>query len=140
MIRYEIEKMIFNGDVDVMDLPAIWNQKYEEYLGVTPTNDRVGIMQDIHWAGGMFGYFPSYALGSAIAAQIFHYMEGIMPIKEYLKEGNLVPIREFLRENIHQYGGAKKTQQILLDTVGETFNPDYYIQYLTEKFTRLYEL
>ena len=140
MIRYEIEKMIFNGDVDVMDLPAIWNQKYEEYLGVTPENDSVGIMQDIHWAGGMFGYFPSYALGSAIAAQLFHYMEGVMPIKEYLKEGNLVPIREFLREHIHRYGGAKKTQEILKDTVGEGFNPDYYIQYLTDKFTKLYEL
>lgn len=140
MIRYEIEKMIFNGDVEVMDLPAIWNQKYEEYLGVTPENDSVGIMQDIHWAGGMFGYFPSYALGSAIAAQLFHYMEGVMPIKEYLKEGNLVSIREFLRENIHQYGGAKKTQEILKDTVGEGFNPDYYIEYLTDKFTKLYEI
>ena len=140
MIRYEIEKMIFNGDVNVMDLPAIWNQKYEEYLGVTPENDSEGIMQDIHWAGGMFGYFPSYALGSAIAAQLFHYMEGVMPIKEYLKEGNLAPIREFLREHIHQYGAAKKTQQILMDTVGEAFNPDYYIQYLTDKFTKLYVL
>ena len=140
MIRYEIEKMIFNGDVNVMDLPAIWNQKYEEYLGVTPENDSVGIMQDIHWAGGMFGYFPSYALGSAIAAQLFHYMEGVMPIKEYLKEGNMNPIREFLREHIHQYGGAKKTQQILMDTTGEAFNPDYYISYLTDKFTALYEL
>ncbi len=140
MIRYEIEKMIFNTDVNVMDLPAIWNQKYEEYLGVIPENDSVGIMQDIHWAGGMFGYFPSYALGSAIAAQLFHYMEGVMPIKEYLKEGNLLPIREFLCEHIHQYGGAKKTQQILMDTTGEEFNPDYYIHYLTEKFTNLYEL
>ena len=140
MIRYEIEKMIFDGDVDVMDLPTIWNQKYEEYLGVTPKNDTEGILQDIHWAGGSFGYFPSYALGSAIAAQLFHYMETVMPIKEYLKEGNLAPIREFLREHIHQYGGAKKTQQILKDTMGEAFNPDYYIQYLTEKFTGLYEL
>ena len=140
MIRYEIEKMIFNGEVEVKDLPEIWNQKYKEYLGVMPENDSEGIMQDIHWAGGMFGYFPSYALGSAIAAQLFHYMETVMPIKEYLKEGNLVPIREFLREHIHQYGGAKKTQQILVDTVGEEFNPDYYIKYLTEKFKALYEL
>lgn len=140
MIRYEIEKMIFNGDVDVRDLPQIWNQKYEEYLGVTPDNDAEGILQDMHWAGGMFGYFPSYALGSAIAVQLFHYMEGVMPVKEYLREGNLVPIREFLREHIHQYGGAKKTQQILKDTTGEEFNPDYYIQYLTEKFSKLYEI
>ncbi|MBR2046478.1 MAG: carboxypeptidase M32 [Agathobacter sp.] len=140
MIRYEIEKMIFNGDVDVKDLPEIWNQKYEEYLGVRPSNDVEGILQDMHWSGGMFGYFPSYALGSAIAAQLFHYMEGVMPVKEYLKEGNLVPIREFLRENIHQYGAAKKTQELIKDTTGEEFNPDYYISYLTEKYRNLYEL
>ncbi len=140
MIRYEIEKMIFNGEVDVKDLPAVWNQKYEEYLGVTPSNDAEGILQDMHWSGGMFGYFPSYALGSAIASQLFHYMEGVMPVKKYLEEGNLVPIREFLRENIHQYGAAKKTQQLLKDTTGEEFNPDYYIAYLTEKYSKLYEL
>ena len=140
MIRYEIEKMIFDGDVDINELPKIWNDKYEEYLGVRPENDAEGIMQDVHWAGGMFGYFPSYALGSAIAAQILHYMEGVMPVKDYLKEGNLAPIREFLREHIHQYGGAKKTQELLLDTVGEKFNPKYYIEYLTEKYTKLYEL
>jgi len=140
MIRYEIEKMIFNEDVDVKDLPAIWNQKYEEYLGVTPENDAEGILQDVHWSGGMFGYFPSYALGSAIAAQLLHYMEGVMPVKKYLREGNLAPIREFLREKIHQYGAAKKTQQLLKDTTGEEFNPDYYIAYLTDKYTKLYEL
>ena len=140
MIRYEIEKMIFAGEVEVKDLPAVWNQKYEEYLGVTPLSDAEGVLQDIHWAGGMFGYFPSYALGSAIAAQLFHHMESIMPMKQYLEEGNLAPIREYLREHIHQYGGAKKTQQILMDTTGEGFNPDYYIAYLTEKFTKLYEL
>ncbi len=140
MIRYEIEKLIFAGDVDVADLPKIWNEKYEEYLGVTPQNDKEGILQDMHWAGGSFGYFPSYALGSAIAAQLFHYMEGIMPIHEYLEKGNLAPIREFLKENIHKYGAAKNTQELLKAAVGEEFNPDYYIDYLTNKFTKLYEL
>ena len=140
MIRYEIEKMIFDGDVDVKELPRIWNEKYEEYLGMTPENDAEGILQDMHWAGGSFGYFPSYALGSAIAAQLFHYMEGVMPVKKYLEEGNLVPVREFLCEHIHKYGGSKNTQELLLDTVGEAFNPKYYIEYLTEKYTKLYEL
>ncbi len=140
MIRYEIEKMIFNGEVDVKDLPAIWNQKYEEYLGVTPGNDAEGILQDMHWSGGMFGYFPSYALGSAIASQLFHHMEGIMPIRKYMEEGNMAPIREFLRENIHQYGASKKTMELLKDTTGEGFNPDYYIEYLTKKYSKLYEL
>ena len=140
MIRYEIEKMIFDGEVDVNDLPSIWNRKYEEYLGVTPENDTEGILQDVHWSGGSFGYFPSYALGSAIAAQLFHYMEGVMPMKQYLEEGNLVPIREFLCEHIHKYGGSKNTQELLMDTTGEEFNPKYYIDYLVEKYTKLYEL
>ena len=140
MIRYEIEKMIFDGDVDVNELPRIWNEKYQEYLGVIPSTDTEGILQDMHWAGGSFGYFPSYALGSAIAAQLFHYMEGVMPMKQYLEEGNLAPIREFLKENIHKYGGSKNTQELLQDTVGEKFNPKYYIEYLTEKYTKLYEI
>ena len=140
MIRYEIEKMIFDGEVDVNDLPKIWNEKYEEYLGVTPQNDSEGILQDMHWAGGSFGYFPSYALGSAIAAQLYHYMEEEMPIHKYLEEGNLEPIREFLKEHIHKYGGAKNTQELLKAAVGEEFNPDYYIEYLTDKYSKLYEL
>ena len=88
----------------------------------------------------MLGYFPSYALGSAIAAQLFHYMESIMSVKQYLAEGDLVPIREFLREHIHQYGMTKTTQEMLKETTGEEFNPDYYIEYLTNKYTELYEL
>ena len=132
--------MYFDGKVEVKDLAKVWNEKYEEYLGITPENDAVGVLQDMHWSGGMLGYFPSYALGSAIAAQLFHYMEGIMPVKEYLTEGNLAPIREFLREHIHQYGMTKTTQEMLKETTGEEFNPDYYVEYLTKKYTELYEL
>jgi len=140
MIRYEIEKMMIDGEVNVDDLPRIWNEKYEEYLGITPENDTVGILQDTHWGGGMIGYFPSYALGSAIAAQLFHYMESVMPIRQYLEEGNLSPIREFLKEHIHQYGASKNSQELLLETTGEAFNPDYYVEYLTKKYTELYDL
>ena len=140
MIRYEIEKMYFDGKVEVKDLAKVWNEKYEEYLGITPENDAVGVLQDMHWADGMLGYFPSYALGSAIAAQLFHHMESVMPIRTYLEEGNLVPIREFLKEHIHKYGMTKTTQEMLKETTGEGFNPDYYIEYLTKKYSELYEL
>ena len=140
MIRYEIEKMYFDGKVEVKNLAKVWNEKYEEYLGITPENDAVGVLQDMHWSGGMLGYFPSYALGSAIAAQLFHHMESVMSVREYLTEGNLVPIREFLKEHIHQYGMTKTTQEMLKETTGEGFNPDYYIEYLTKKYTELYEL
>ena len=140
MIRYEIEKAIFAGEVTVDELPALWNKKYEEYLGITPQNDTEGILQDMHWSGGSFGYFPSYAIGSAIAAQIYHHLETVMPVKTCLEEGNLMPIRDYLKEHIHRFGCCKTTQEILTDMTGEGFNPEYYIQYLTEKYSRLYEL
>jgi carboxypeptidase Taq len=140
IVRYEIEKMIFNNEVTVDQLPALWNQKYQEYMGITPTTDTEGILQDTHWACGEFGYFPSYAIGSAVASQIYACMQEKMPLSQYLKEGNLTPIREFLRDNIHKYGAVKNTNQILSDVCGEEFNADYYISYLKEKYTKLYSL
>lgn len=140
IIRYEMEKMIFENEVNVSDLPKIWNEKYEEYMGITPANDSEGILQDIHWACGNFGYFPSYAIGSAIAAQIYYHMNSIMPIEDYLKEGNLLPIREYLNNHIHKYGASKNTNELLWDMMGEKFNADYYTKYLKEKFTKLYDL
>lgn len=140
IIRYEIEKMIFNDEVSVEELPQVWNQKYQEYMGITPTTDSEGILQDTHWSWGEFGYFPSYAIGTAVASQIFAFMKEKMPINDYLKQGNLTPIREFLRDNIHKYGATKNTNEILKDVCGEEFMPDYYINYLKEKYTKLYNL
>lgn len=140
MIRYEIEKAIFSENVTANELPVLWNEKYKEYLGIVPGNDTEGILQDMHWSGGSFGYFPSYAIGSAIAAQIYHHLESVMPIKDYLLQGQLTPIRNYLKEHIHRFGQCKNTQELLMDMTGEGFNPNYYIQYLTEKFTKLYGL
>lgn len=139
IIRYEIEKEIFhNKKLSVKDLEKIWNEKYKEYLGITPSNASEGILQDIHWACGDFGYFPSYAIGTAIAAQIYAHMKTVMPIEEYLEAENLVPIREYLKEHIHQFGKEKTTNEILYNMMGEKFNPDYYIKYLKEKYSKLY--
>jgi carboxypeptidase Taq len=140
IIRYEIEKMIFSGEADVEKLPQLWNKKYEEYLGISPQNDAEGILQDTHWSFGEFGYFPSYAIGSAVASQLYAKILDLMPFEDYLREGNLTPIREFLRDNIHKYGATKNTNQILKDVTGEEFNPDYYIDYLKNKYEKLYEL
>lgn len=140
VIRYEIEKMFLDGDVDVMKLPEIWNQKYEEYLGIKPSNDQEGILQDVHWSMGDIGYFPSYALGSAIAAQIYYHIKTVMPFEQYLKEGNLAPIREYLKEHIHKFGQTKNTNEFLMEMMGEELNADYYVRYLKEKYTKLYNL
>lgn len=140
IIRYEIEKMIFEDGIDVKQLPEIWNQKYQEYMGITPSDDAVGILQDTHWSWGEFGYFPSYAIGTAIASQLYAKIEEIMPADQYLREGNLTPIREFLRDSIHKYGATKNTNELLMDVTGEEFNPSYYINYLKDKYTNLYDL
>lgn len=140
IIRYEIEKMIFSGEADVDKLPELWNKKYEEYLGLTPTSDTEGILQDTHWSYGEFGYFPSYAIGSAVASQLFAKMKDVMPVDEYLLEGNITPIREYLKDAIHKYGATKNTNQLLRDITGEEFNADYYVNYLKDKYVKLYEL
>ena len=139
LIRYEIEKMIFEKDVDVDKLPELWDKKYEEYLGVKPEKDSEGILQDIHWACGNFGYFPSYALGTAIAAQIYAHLKQVMPLDDYLKSGNFQPINEYLKDHIHRFGKTKTTNEILQDMMGEDFNPQYYIDYLKEKYETLYK-
>ncbi len=141
IIRYEIEKEIFHNEkLAIKDLEKIWNEKYKEYLGITPSNASEGILQDIHWACGDFGYFPSYAIGTAIAAQIYAHMKTVMPIEDYLESGNLIPIREYLKEHVHQFGKAKTTNEILYDMMKEGFNPDYYIKYLKEKYSKLYSI
>lgn len=140
MIRYEIERKIFAGLATVDELPALWNQKYEEYLGITPDSDANGILQDSHWSFGGFGYFPSYAIGNAVAAQLMHTIKKQMDVDALLQAGNLSPIREFLKEHIHQYGGSKNVNEFLVETTGEGFNPDYYIDYLTKKYSELYNI
>lgn len=140
MIRYELEKMIVEENLDLHKLPEIWADKYEEYLGIRPENPAEGVLQDIHWSQGSFGYFPSYALGNAFGAQIYEHMKKEMDFDELLKLGKLSSIRDYLRDHIHKFGKLKTSRQILKDTTGEDFTPDYYIQYLKEKYQVLYEL
>ncbi|WP_429472198.1 carboxypeptidase M32 [Neobacillus sp. B4I6] len=141
IIRYEIEKGLFNDEIDVKDLPTIWNDKYEEYLGIRPENDAQGVLQDVHWAGGSFGYFPSYALGYMYAAQFKHKMMDNLPnFDQLVEDGTILPIKEWLTENIHQYGKMKKPFEILQDVTGEGLNPKYLIDYLYEKYRKIYLL
>ncbi len=140
MVRYELEKQMIEEDVPVDKLPGLWNQKYQEYLGITPNNDKEGILQDVHWSMGDIGYFPSYALGNAFAAQIYHTMKKELLVEELLRKGKIAEITAYLREHIHQYGASKEPREMLKALTGEEFNPDYYIQYLKEKFEQVYQL
>lgn len=141
MIRYEIEKGLFNGDLKVEDLPEIWNSKYEEYLGVRPSTNAEGILQDVHWAGASFGYFPSYALGYIYASQFKAAMlKDIPQFDSLLEQGHLAPIKEWLTQNVHQYGALKKPLDILKAATGEGLNGKYLADYLEEKYTKIYNL
>lgn len=140
MVRYEIEKKMFEEDIDYHQLPTLWNKLYKEYLGVTPSFDSEGILQDIHWAGGAFGYFPSYAIGSAIGAQIYAYMKKTTDIEEWILNGDFKKIKNYLKDTFHQYGAIYNTNELLQKVTGEPFNPQYYIDYLKEKYTQIYHL
>ena len=141
IVRYELEKGLFDGDLKVKDLPGVWNDKMEEYLGIRPRNDSEGVLQDIHWSGGDFGYFPSYALGYIYAAQFRNTMVKDLPqFDHYLQAGNIQPIREWLTEHIHRFGGLKKPMQIIQDVTGEGVNAKYLIEYLQNKYRDVYRL
>ncbi|OZM57333.1 carboxypeptidase M32 [Lottiidibacillus patelloidae] len=141
MIRYEIEKGLFNDEIEVKDLPTVWNEKMQEYLGVVPANDGEGVLQDVHWAGGSFGYFPSYALGYMYAAQIKQAMMQDFPnYDEMIAEGKLIEIKQWLTENIHKYGKLKKPLEILKDVTGEELNAEHLISYLNNKYRDVYRL
>ena len=139
-IRYEMEKLMIGGDAKVDELPALWNQMYKEYLGVTVPNDREGILQDVHWAGGMIGYFPSYALGSAYGVQMLSAMEKDFDPWADVEKGNLNRVTNWLGEKIHRHGRLLTPPQLLKNAIGLDFDPHCYVDYLTRKFTQLYKL
>lgn len=130
IIRYEIEEMIFNQGLSTEEIPAIWKEKYRDYLGLTPKTHSEGVLQDSHWAGGAFGYFPTYTLGNLITGHLKKRMEKEMPkMKKDIRNGQMTNIRSWLGENIHSHGRAITTK----DIVGEIGTEDY-CSYLREKF------
>ena len=135
MLRYEIEQKVISNELQVKDLPEYWKAKFNEYFGITPPTDTLGVLQDVHLAYGNFGYFPTYALGSAIASQLFYYMNKDFDVSESLKSGNTAQINEWLKERVHKYGSSKYPDEILRLATGEDFNPDYYIDYLINKYS-----
>ncbi|WP_156289200.1 carboxypeptidase M32 [Oceanobacillus salinisoli] len=140
MVRYELEKGLINGDISVKDLPYIWNEMMENYLGVKPPTDREGVLQDVHWASGDFGYFPSYALGYMYAAQFYSAMKKELMVDDLIQSGNFLPIKEWLSNHIHQHGKMKKPLELIEDVTREKLNTDYLVTYLTAKYTEIYQL
>ncbi|MCF2720185.1 carboxypeptidase M32 [Paenibacillus sp. UKAQ_18] len=141
IIRYEIEKMLFNEKLDVKRLPEVWNAKYKEYLGLVPPNDGLGVLQDVHWSGGDFGYFASYSLGNMYAAQILATLRKELPnLDELIAAGELEPIKQWLTGRIYRYGKSRTPSELIVAITGEDLNPDYLADYLEEKYTSIYKL
>ena len=137
MVRYEIERELINGKLKVKDLPKKWRSKMYEYLGMRPKTDKEGVLQDIHWSGGSFGYFPTYALGTAYAAQIYDAMNKDIRIDDAVRDDQFELINEWLKNHIHTYAQSKTPKEIMLLATGKPFDPSYYILYLKEKFKNL---
>lgn len=141
IIRYEIEKELINGNIKVSDLTKIWNEKYNEYLGITPSCDREGVLQDVHWAGGSFGYFPSYALGNLYGAQMLNTLLKENPTAfEDVRKGNLENIKAWLVKNVHQYGKLYSPGELIKRITGEELDAKYFVNYLNEKYSKIYSL
>lgn len=141
MLRYEIEKGLIAGEIEAKDLPEIWNQKMQDYLGITPSTDTVGVLQDVHWSFGGIGYFPSYSLGNLYAAQILRTIEKDLPeFKSHIENGRFDVIQGWLKEKIHQYGKLYTPNELIVRVTGEELNADYLVEYLEKKYSEVYGL
>ncbi|MBQ1306043.1 MAG: carboxypeptidase M32 [Erysipelotrichales bacterium] len=140
MIRYKLEKGLFNGTISTEGLDKTWNEMYEKYLGVSAKTANEGILQDVHWADGLFGYFPTYALGSAFSAQFYAKMREQIDVDRLMEEDRFNEITDWLKENVHRYGNRYDAEDVLELATGERFNSEYYFRYLEDKYTKLYHL
>jgi len=139
IIRFEIERELFSGKLAVAELPQVWNQKYKEYLGVDIENDSEGVMQDIHWAGGGFGYFPTYALGNIFSGQILSKMEQAIPSwREEIARGTFGNVKKWLRDSVHRYGALYDPAVLIKKITGEEINVKPYLMYLDRKYSWVY--
>jgi len=130
-LRYEIEKGLIAGKLDVSDLPSLWDDFMDRYLGVRPKNDAEGVLQDIHWSQGSFGYFPTYTLGNVIAGMIYAKLPGL---RDKVAGRRFNEIKEFLRDKICRYGAIYPPKELLMRSFNDAYNPDYLLNYLREKY------
>ncbi|MFC6770398.1 carboxypeptidase M32, partial [Halorubrum pallidum] len=139
VVRFEIERDLVRGDLAVEDVPEAWNDKYEEYLGIRPGTDSEGCLQDIHWSHGNFGYFPTYSLGSVMAAQLYAAAEDeIDDLDAMIAEGEFGDLQSWLAENVHRHGSRYETNELVKRATGEEFSADAFTDYVEEKYGDLY--
>ena len=141
ILRFELENALINKEIKVKDLPSLWNEKMRSYLSVTPPNDSQGVLQDIHWSGGDFGYFPSYTLGNLYSAQFYNKAsQDIVNLQKEIESGNIKIFTNWLKDNIHKWGKIYTPSELVEKATGEPLNPDYFIKYVNDKFSKVYGL
>ncbi|MDP6869618.1 MAG: carboxypeptidase M32 [Candidatus Poseidoniaceae archaeon] len=141
MLRYEIEKKIFNEGLPVGKIPETWNSMFEEWFGILPPNDTLGCLQDVHWSMGAFGYFPTYTLGNLYAAQLLEAMsKEIGNIDSIIESGNWSKILEWLRDKVHSNGSVMEPAELIKSATGNIPSPEPFLNYIEKKYSKLYNL
>jgi carboxypeptidase Taq len=139
LLRFEIESAFFNGDLPLKDVPHVWNENFEKYFGIKPPNDAKGCLQDVHWSGGLIGYFPTYSLGNLYAAQFFAYADKELGgLHAQFEKGDFKPLLDWLRKNIHQHGRRYRATELVKKVTGKPLSHEPMIDYMTKKFGELY--
>lgn len=140
-IRYELEKKVIEGTLPTADIPAFWNQQYRELLNVTVPDDKQGVLQDVHWSHGSFGYFPTYSLGSFYAAQFFTRAQKELPgLTGQIATGNTLHLLNWLRKAIHSKGRYLTSEELCREITGETLNGNYFLDYVKDKYFSIYQM
>jgi carboxypeptidase Taq len=141
MLRLELEIALMEGSLAVKDLPEAWNVRMQEYLGIVPPNDRLGVLQDVHWSSGLMGYFPTYALGNLISAQLWEKIQTDIPnVEEQIENGKFDELLAWLRSNIHRHGAKFEPEVLVKRVTGSAITPDPYLRYLNQKYSEIYGL
>jgi len=141
ILRFEIERDLIDGKIEVKELPELWNSNFEDLLGLVPPDDAQGVLQDIHWSMGAIGYFPTYFLGNLYASQIYSDVEKKMPnLPEDYKKGEFSNLLNYLKENVHQHGKIYRAPDLIKRITGEDLNPDYFLKYIEKKYYPIYKI
>jgi carboxypeptidase Taq len=140
VLRFELEQELLDGKLTVSDLPEAWNARTLDYLGIEVPSDADGVLQDVHWSAGLIGYFPTYALGNLIAGQLWEKIQQDLPdLDSQIGAGELMGLREWLRENVHRHGGKFSSRELLERVVGEPIAVAPFVRHLKAKLSDVYE-
>lgn len=139
LLRFELECALLEGSLEVGDVPDAWDSKMEEYLGLTPPTDASGCLQDVHWAGGLIGYFPTYSIGNLLSGQLWHTINAAIPdLDTQITNGEFTQLLDWLRTNVHHYGAKYQPKELVIKATGEPLNSRYYLEYLEKKYKDIY--